>query len=257
VSLIDSASFKHLDHLKSPYFGEAGDKTALPHGMTQSRDGNTLYITTERYAKPGVVAYDWKKATARKYIETGQQGGHLIRLHPKLDRAYVMNRRSSSISVIDMKQETLIKNISTPGSPIGFDLSPTGDLWVASNDGSVYVIDTKTEEVRKKLTGKGTGNGRMYVSPDGKLAIATHADGADAFDAAKEEWTSYFPLENDQKVTGIKHAIYVAFSPKSDKMYISLINASTIAIYDTHTLKEIGRWKLPARAYSLDLLYSK
>jgi len=252
VSMIEISSFKHLEHLKSPYFGDTA-RGALPHGMAQSRDLNTLYVTTERYEKPGVVAYDWKTGAARKYIEIGQRGGHLIRLHPKLDRAYTMNRSSSSITVIDMVKEEAIKNISTPGSPIGFDLSPSGDLWVGTNDGAVYIIDTKTEEVRKKLMGKGTGNGRAYVSLDGKLGIVTHADGADAYDAVKEEWISYFPLENDQKATGIKHAIYVCFVPGSDKMYISLINASTIVVYDMKTLKEVDRWKLPARAYSLDL----
>jgi YVTN family beta-propeller protein len=255
ISAIDIATFKHLDHLRSPYFGDAA-RGSLPHGMTQSRDLNTLYVTTERYEKPGIVAYDWKKGTARKYIETGQRGGHLIRFHPKLDRAYVMNRSSSSITVLDMTNESVLANIATPGSPIGFDLSPSGDLWVGTNDGAVYIIDTKTNTVRKKLMGKGTGNGRMYVSLDGKLGIATHADGADAFDAVKEEWTTYFPLENDQTQTGIKHAIYVCFVPNSDKMYISLINASTIVAYDMRTLKEVERWKLPARAYSLDL-YAK
>lgn len=256
ISITDFRTFKTLRHLKSPYFGEAGDKTALPHGINMSHDGNTLYVTTERYAKPGVVALDWRSGTARAYIETGQRGGHLVRVHPTEERAYVMNRASSSVSVIDTRKNVLETNIPVPGGPIGFDFSPSGDLWVGTNDGAVSIIDTKSGAVRKRLTdGKGKGNGRMYVSPDGRFGIATHADGADVYDAKAEKWMMYFPVVNDQTVTGIKHAMYLAFSPTSDRIYMSVINASSLLVFETKTFKEIGRWKLPTPAYTVDIFH--
>ena len=256
ISMIDRDSFEVVGQLESPYFGGPGNQaTGLPHGMAMSHDGDTLYVTTERYEKPGVLALDWKSGRSRKYIETGQQGGHLVRIHPSLDRAYVMNRRSSSISVIDTRRDVLEKNIETPGGPIGLDFATDGDLWVATRDGAVHIIDTGSGAVRKSLTGQGTGNGRMYLSPDGRIGVATHADGADVFDAESEKWLSYFPLENDPSATGIKHAIYLCFSPDSERMYLSLINASSVLIMDTRRFEEVARWKLPKRAYTVDIAF--
>ena len=253
ISVIDLKTFKEVTQLKSPYFGES-NATSLPHGLDLSRDGNLLYITTERAKNPGVVVFDLKANSARTYIETGQMGGHLVRLHPKRDRAYVANSRSNSVSVIDTATNKLKQNISLPGGAMSIDFSGDGNLWVATNDGSVVIIDTDKETIQQQLTGKGKGNGRMRLSPDGRIAVVTHADGADVFDAKSRQFVTYFPVENDQSVTGIKHAIYVAFAPDGSVAYLSGINASSIFVIDLKTYKEVARWKLPVRVTTLDVV---
>lgn len=254
VSIIDLKDFKELSQLKSPYFGSS-EATSLPHGLDLSRDGNILYITTERAAKPGVVVYDLKANSARTYIETGQNGGHLVKVHPKKDRVYVVNSRSGTISVIDTQANVLKGNIPVMGTPYSMEFSADGSLWVAANDGTVSIVDTDKDVVQLQLTGKGKGSGRIRFSPDGRIVIATRADGVDVFDAKNRKWLTYFPVENDQSVTGVKHAIYAAFAPTGDVLYLSGINASSIFVIDLKTYKEVARWKLPVRVTTLDIIY--
>lgn len=255
VSVIDAATFRDMGHLRSPYFGASTETTALPHGIDLNRDATTLYVTTERAEKPGVVAYDLRTSATQSYIETGAKGGHLVRVHPKRNRAYVVNSRSNSVSVIDTEKNALKGTIQLQAGPMSMDFAEDGTLWVATNDGGVSIIDTEKDAVRQQLTGKGKGNGRIRLSPDRRIALVTHADGADVFDAKSKQWLTYFPIENDQSVTGVKHAIYACFSPSGDIAYLSAINASSILIFDMKTYKEVRRWKLPTRVTTVDIFY--
>jgi len=88
-----------------------------------------------------------------KKIPTQQLKSHLIVLHPSKAIAYVTNIGSSSVSVIDLHFNKVIKVIPCGLGRKGIDITPDGsELWVTNNkENTISVINTSTYRVTHTL----------------------------------------------------------------------------------------------------------
>jgi YVTN family beta-propeller protein len=95
---------------------------------------------------------------------------------------------SGSVSVIDLKQNKLLKEINVGLHPSGMILSPDKSLLYAAcaNSDKIYVIDTKKDEVKSEISVHlnkeipfGSAPNALAVSPDGKyLYVANGTENA-------------------------------------------------------------------------------
>jgi YVTN family beta-propeller protein len=90
----------------------------------------------------------------KKNIPTQQIVSHLLVLDPKKPLAYVTNINSGSVSVIDLKQNKVIKNIPCGLKTEGIDITPDGsEIWVTNNkENTISVINTTTYQITNTLT---------------------------------------------------------------------------------------------------------
>ncbi len=182
-----------------------------PFGAAVSRDGTVAYVTNwggrtpvkgERTAQTGsakdadAVLVDeigvTASGTVTRFDLTAMKATHTISvgLHPngmvwdeKAGRLYVANNNSDSVSVVDTKSNTVLRQIAlkpfaanTPGiAPTAVALTPDGRrLFVACGGiNAVVVIDTASSKVEGMIP-TGWYPGAVAVSPDGRhLAISS------------------------------------------------------------------------------------
>src|SRR5580704_16293322 len=77
--------------------------------------------------------------------------------------AYVSNRKSNSVSVLDLLQLRNVKTIAVGGGPTGVAANPTrNEIYVANTDSNnITVIDAETNEVMAVI---GVHRAPYYVS---------------------------------------------------------------------------------------------
>lgn len=158
-----------------------------PTHITRNAEGTKLFVTSARPPQNGLLSCidaatgntDWK-------IETGYCPESVV-LHPNGQTAYVANRFSTDVSVIDLAQKKEIKRIPTLREPISVDITPDGKTVYVTNflpldpsDGydvaaEVTWIDTATfEKGNIRLLNGCVALHEVKVSPDGKYAFVTN-----------------------------------------------------------------------------------
>jgi YVTN family beta-propeller protein len=97
------------------------------------------------------------------------QGPNDIVVSPDGRTAYVANRRSGSVSVLDTSSRELIATISVEGNPWAIALSPDGSrAYVTTGAPFLSVIDTASKEVIAKPAFGGEPLQLVAVRPDGR-----------------------------------------------------------------------------------------
>ncbi len=177
-----------------------------PHGLAFAR--GKLFFTAE--AAKAIAAYDPASARIGWIMGTGQNRTHMIYVSPDEKTIYTTNVGSATVSIL--QKVTLPPMGPPPGSrpsegfvplappaggtqaradwnqtvvPVGkgdegFDVAPDGsELWTANaQDGTLSVIDLKTQTVTATLDSKTFGANRLKFTPDGKLVfISSLRDG--------------------------------------------------------------------------------
>ena len=173
---------------------EETDLTRLP-GTTQTfvqfaetPDGKTLIAGGQMTGQ--LLFFDVSTppaVTVTDTVEVGKQPWHPV-ISPDGKTAYVPNKGSNSISVVDIPSRTVTATITGNGiaQPHGAALTPDGRyLFVSNNNrngtytpsgdnpkaGTVTVVDTQTNEIVKVIevgtypTGVGTWGGQMAMMP--------------------------------------------------------------------------------------------
>ena len=249
VIVLDLATFKQRGTIQSDYFsrplevrsfariGNRESTSSDPHGVALNRDETKLYITLEFAQVPGIAVYDVKAGRVTKKIDTIVAGNYTW-VHPKLDKLYFPTR-SDRIVVIDTKADRVVDVIPTqPGSrPNGVAFGgPNDEVWInGDGDGSVTVIDPRTDKVVKVIKTRVRGAGRVAVSPDGRLAAATQGKETSVIDARTKEIVA--TLNHSPDETG--HAFPV-FSPDSRTLHVMNEFSNDMVAFDMQTMKQIG-----------------
>jgi DNA-binding beta-propeller fold protein YncE len=167
LSVIDLEERRHVADIDlSPYIA--------PHGLQLGPDG-LLYVTCEN---SGVVALvDLGKRTVVGAIETGSTNAHRLAIAPDGRRLYTENEEDASISVIDLAERQLLRQVSTPHPLAGIAISPDGKILVAVSDDQpvLFLIDPATLQIIRTVTLENVPKAAQIArySPDGKVLLVT------------------------------------------------------------------------------------
>lgn len=234
-----------------------------PHGI-EWLDETKVVITTE--ANKSIIIVDVKTGEIVREVKTEQEISHMLVLSPDKSKCFVANIGSGSVSVIDMKETKLIKNIQTGRGSEGIDITPDAkEIWVTNRaEDSVAVIDAKTLEVKEKIKVEGFPI-RVKISKDGKFAVISCARSGDIaiIDVANKNIIKRIKTaeKSDVEKTGRLFGSAFGDSPApigialDDKnlIYVANSNADIVSVIDPESGKIIKTIKTGKEPDGIDI----
>lgn len=226
-----------------------------PHGIEWLKDGNHVAVTVEMN-KAIILVHVFNGSVAAS-ISTDQDISHMLALTPDNKRAFVANIRSGSVSVLDLVQKKLIKNIPTGAGAEGVDVTPNGkEVWVTNRAANtVTVLNTSTLEEIAVIESKDFPI-RAKVTPNGKHVLVSNARSGDiaVFDAATKKEVQRIKVELstvneiDQRLFGNQFGaspvpIGILILPDGSRAYVANSNADLVTVIDLKTWKIVDRIK--------------
>jgi YVTN family beta-propeller protein len=161
-----------------------------------------------------------------------------IVVHPDGTRAYVVNRSTDNLFVIDLTRYQIVEVIDLypegvhplGPAPTRLGITPDGSRLLVTNfhDGSVTLIATATSSILKTVA-VGQGPSDVAISPDGSLAYIPN----------KFDWTitvidiAAGAVLTTFNVPGGGGPLAAAFAPDGDHVYIVMENAPVYVIDPT------------------------
>ncbi len=212
-----------------------------PHGIVWLDDGRII-ASTEGSDSITIVSPPSGAEQKREInqIPTGQKGSHMVVVTPNKSRAFVSNMQSGTITVIDLAENTKIKDLPAGTEPEGLAITPDGKtVWVADRRGDLLRIfdAVSLEELTTIKTGKFPI--RVAISPDGKTAVTSNlGDGAlGLYDVGTRQ------PKGTIKVSGTQQAAQVTILYSSDgtRLYAAETGLNRIAEIDMIKGELIGR----------------
>ena len=154
-------------------------KPLRPHRAEFGPDG-LLYVTAELAKAVDVIDPATRKVVAE--IPTGAIESHMLVISPNGRRAYTANVAAGSVSVLDLKQRTLVTVIPVAKIVQRISISSDGKRVFTHDQDSprIAVIDTATDKVASWISlpatvysSSPTGDGRklLAASPSGKIFV--------------------------------------------------------------------------------------
>jgi YVTN family beta-propeller protein len=225
---------------------------ARPHGLKALADGRLL-VTAEGLRELIVVDPKARRVAAR--IPTGKEVTHMVAAAPDGKRAYVANIGSGSVTVVDVAQAKVVKDIPTGEGAEGIAISPDGgEVWV-SNRGAdtVSVIDTKTLEIATTLKVPKFPI-RVKITPDGKRALVSCAQSGDVavFDTSSRKEIQRVSIDREA-VPGSDARLFsdrfgkspvpvgLLIAPDGKRAWVASTNADVVSAIDLASLTVVGR----------------
>jgi len=200
------------------------------HGMTVSRDGKLVWVTTE--TPQAVLELDSGSGKILHVWNTTQDRSHMIVATPNETKFYVTNTVSGSVSVID-RSSGEVKVVSTGPGTEGIAISPDGkEVWAASRlDDKIEIISTATDKIVTSFPSGGKGPKRMDFTPDGTEVWVTNpgSNQAIVFDARARELLASLTLSKSPS------GVYI--SSDGRRAYITNANANELTFIDVATRK--------------------
>ena len=239
--------------------------TDMPTCVAISADGAKIYVTT---ANPWGFLHCMDVASGNEEftVPVGHGTEHVC-LHPNGKIAYVCNRFSNYVSVVDLEQKKEIKQLQTLREPVSADVTPDGKtLFVANylpldpSDGidvaaEVSWFDTETYEgARIRLPNGCVSLHEVRVSPDGKYAFVTNnlgryqmpttqvergwmnTNGVAILDAQKRSFINEVLLDNID--LGAANPWGVAMTADGSQLIVSHAGTKEISIIDAPKMFE-------------------
>ncbi|AUY53769.1 IPT/TIG domain-containing protein [Streptomyces sp. CB01881] len=153
-----------------------------------------------------------------------------VALTPDGARAYVANRASNTISVIDTVTNSVTATIAAAGSPFLTAVSPDGTRVYVTlfDDGTLGVIDTATNTLTATIA-VGAAAVAVALSPDGARAYVTSqgTNTLSVVDTATNTVTA--------TVTTGPMPVGVAVTPDGAHAYVCCVGDSSVSVIDTAT----------------------
>jgi YVTN family beta-propeller protein len=146
--------------------------------------------------------------------------------------AYVSNRDSNTVSVIDLSTLTVVQTPSTGSAPFGLVLSPDGTRLYVSNRSSntVSVFSVSNGQLTSITTiSVGLAPRGIAISPDGAhlYVVNQGANTVSVVDTSTNAVTATITVGNQP--------LSVAVSPDSSQAYVTNFTGNTVSVIDTAT----------------------
>ena len=165
VSVVDLVRGVEIKRLESPLF-------AYPHGMAIHPNGKTLYLTSEQ--KKLLLLVDVERLVVTGQISTEREGSHMVVLSPGGEWAYVTNRGSAGVSVVDTRTQK-VEQLAAGDGAEGIALSSDGKWLLVSNRraNDIHLFDAPARRFVARIP-VAEDPVRVAISPDGRRALVPH-----------------------------------------------------------------------------------
>ncbi len=239
VSIIDSETLEIKDKVFLP-------EGSRPYGVVALEDLNKVVSVTNGENK--LLIIDTERDSVETIISINQKISQLLVLHPQKPIAYVTNKGSGSVSVIDYENRKVIKHIKTGSGTEGIDITPDGEeVWVTNAlSNTISIIDTHSNTVIDMLEA-GNESYRVKFTLDGELALVTSArDGSiSVYDRHSKHLLKRIVLNGlssiyQRVLYHSPHPVGIFMHPDGDYAFIANSNADKIEILDLHSLEIVS-----------------
>lgn len=264
VSVIDIATSTVIETI------DVGERSI---GVAVKPDGQEVYVIGTDDGTPftpagtnNVIVIDTDTDTVLRRFPSGGDSSlpdpadsWLVAITPDGSKAYVTNRRSQTVSVIDTATESVVKliNDDIDGTPVSLAITPDGQKVYVGNDrgnenapGIVWVIDTSTNTVSETISTTTPGDAfdlakrvpGVAITPNGAQAwVALHEAGKiGAISVATDQLTTTLgPIDPllpcvDGNRPGCANGI--AITPDGSKAYVTMGGSSNkVAVFNLTT----------------------
>jgi YVTN family beta-propeller protein len=233
-----------------------------PHGVCFTKDPNLVLVTCE--SEKVLLIVDLEEGRVVDAIDTGQELSHMVLLSRDGRRAFVSNKLSGTISVVDLSRRRTVQVIATGGGAQGMALHPLKDeLWVANVEtNSISVIDTQAlEEVAEFPCGSYPV--RLAFTPDGSQVVCVNyqAGSLSIFDSDKRRLVSEVRLERVSEQLALERPmpahrqgfgrtplpVGLLISPDGARAWVTCTRSDQVAELDLATQKILRYIKAPTR----------
>ncbi len=209
---------------------------AGPHGIVWLADGR-LVVTTERSQSVAIVDPAAGKLAAS--IPTAQAGTHMVAVSSDGSRAFTANIPAGTVTVLDLRAGTKLRDIAVGGNPEGIALSTDGRvLWVADLEGArVQAFDaTSFDKLGEVATGPNPI--RVAASPDGRRIVTSNLGNGSLtiIDSASRAKLRDLPVSGEQEAGQVT----ILFGP-GGKLYAAETGRDMVAEVDLETGKVLRR----------------
>jgi len=230
------------------------EESLRPHGIISFPESNNVGVVTD--VGNDLLVVNVGTGLVEKKIPTQQVVSHLLVLHPNKPLAYVTNINSSSVSVIDLNFNQVIKIIPCGLGAEGIDITPDGnEIWVANNkENTISVINTDTSEITNTIPG-GKESLRLKFSVDGKHCLATNASDGNISVYDQQSKKQIKSIRIPGKKSLIERALYhtprpvgILMHPNGLYAFVANSNADRVEVIDMKTfdiVSTIGTGRIP------------
>jgi YVTN family beta-propeller protein len=222
-----------------------------PHGVAWLADGRRIVVTAEE--DRALLTVDVDTGAIVSKVETGQKVSHMVAVTPDGVRAFVANIGSGSVSVIDLREGKLVKDVPTGAGAEGIDITPDGrHVWVTNREAdTVTVLDAGSLAVVKELPSKSFPI-RARLTPDGRHVLVSNARTGDVavFDARERREVRRIPLRLPASATegrlfggafgDSSVPIGILVHPGGKVAWVAHANADLVTVLDLETWAPAG-----------------
>ena len=155
---------------------------AMPHGSRLTKDGRRHYSCAMMSGELYEIDAATFAVTRTMQLDVDLPKNHAseakptwISPHPRRPRVYAALNGKATIVEVDTDTWTVARRLQTGNGPYNLDLTPTGELLVATykTDGAIGIWHTDTgKELARVPTTRGVAHG-VVISPDGRYAFVT------------------------------------------------------------------------------------
>lgn len=220
-----------------------------PHGVVFLSKGEEVLVTVE--AQKALLSVRVATGEVLEAFPTEAEVSHMVIHVPQVERAFVANIGSGSVSVIDLSTGKLVSNLATGRGAEGLDVTPDGsEVWVTNRSAdTISIIDAKKLEVLTNLP-CATFPIRLKFTPDGARALVSNARSGDVavFDVEEHQEVARIPMRLDA-VEGKEGRLFsdafgdspvpvgILVHPDGHRAYVANTNADAVAVVDLDSLK--------------------
>ena len=223
VSIVEVRTGAERKRLASPSFG-------FPHGLAAHPNGRTIFLTSEQ--KRLLISLDVASLDFEKQLTTEMEGSHMVVLSPDGGRAYITDRGSARVTVIDTGRWAVVTHIPAGSGVEGVALSPDGRVLIVANrnDNTVQFIDTTRLQPTDTVK-VGQDPVRVACSPDGRLALVSHRTSGDVHAIDMTTRAVIARVRVGAEPGGM------AFSADGATAFVANTGAGTLSVLDLKTMK--------------------
>lgn len=219
------------------------------HGLAVH--GDKLWFTAVQ--SKAVAELDPATGRVASVLGTGQDNTHMMWVSRDGRKILAANAGSGTMSVFNLNAPRVNTGAAQPFAPNpapdwkhtllrvgekaeGFAVSPDErEAWVGNADGTITVLDLRTDRVAASFDAGTVGANRLRWTPDGKRVIATTHAGKDlvVLDAATRRVVKLVPIE-EHGASGIQIA------PNGHRAFIACPRDHFVAVVDLVKLERVA-----------------